>query len=65
MRLGIREVRRLMIQGMTEVVPDVRVEVECVAATVWSKEAKVVRDAEGRLRAWSPPAEEACHATAP
>ena len=50
------EVRRLMIEGMTEVVPDVRVEVECVAATAWSKQAEVVRDAEGRLLAWSPPA---------
>ena len=27
------EVRRLMIAGMAEVVPDVRVDVECVATT--------------------------------
>ena len=59
----VGEVRRLMIEGMTEVVPDVRVDVECVATTVWSKGATEVRDAEGRLLAWSPPEEEVCHAT--
>jgi DNA polymerase I-like protein with 3'-5' exonuclease and polymerase domains len=61
------EVRRLMIAGMAEVVPDVRIEVECVATTAWSKAAKVVRDAAGRLLAWSPPAAaaEVRHATAP
>ena len=60
------EVRRLMIEGMTEVVPDVRIEVECVATTVWSKEAKRVRDAEGRLLDRSPSAaEEVHHATIP
>jgi hypothetical protein len=59
------EVRRLKIAGMAEVVPDVRIEVECVATTAWSKAAKVVRDERGRLRAWSPPAEEEVrHATA-
>jgi hypothetical protein len=63
-----REIRRLMIEGMTEVVSDVRIEVECVATTAWSKAAKVVRDAAGRLLAWSPPPaakEEVRHATAP
>jgi DNA polymerase I-like protein with 3'-5' exonuclease and polymerase domains len=48
------ETRRLMIEGMTEVVPDVRVEVESVASTTWSKKACEVRDDRGRLRAWSP-----------
>ena len=57
------EVRRLMIAGMAEVVPDVRIDVEFVAATAWSKEAGIVRDAAGRLLAWSPPTEAACAAT--
>jgi hypothetical protein len=59
------EVRRLMIAGMAEVVPDIRIEVECLATTAWSKAAKVVRDERGRLLAWSPPAaeEEVHHAT--
>jgi DNA polymerase I-like protein with 3'-5' exonuclease and polymerase domains len=61
------EVRRLKIAGMAEVVPDVRIDVECVAATAWTKVAKPVRDAAGRLLTWSPTAaeEEVRHATAP
>jgi hypothetical protein len=48
------EICRLLIEGMTEVVPDVRVEVESVASTTWSKKACQVRDDCGRLVAWSP-----------
>jgi hypothetical protein len=48
-------IETLMIEGMKEVVPDVRVAVESVATTVWNKGAKrVIKD--GRLEAWSPPA---------
>jgi hypothetical protein len=46
-----------MIEGMTEVVPDVRVDVDCVVATRWSKEAREVRDADGQVVAWRPPVE--------
>ncbi len=53
-----REVRRLMIEGMAEVVPDVRIEVKYAAATNWSKSATLECDGEGRLKAWSPPAVE-------
>ena len=47
-------IERLMIEGMKEVVPDVRVAVESVVTTVWNKGAKKVVE-DGRLRAWSPP----------
>ena len=48
-------IERLMIEGMREVVPDIRIDVESVATTVWSKGAKDVHDDRGRLIAWSPP----------
>lgn len=60
-----REVRRLMIEAMAEVVPDVRIEVEYSASTSWSKQARPVRDTEGRLQAWSPPAREVEPAMSP
>ena len=44
-----------MIAAMREVVPDIRVDVDYVASTVWSKSAEKVLDADGRLMAWSPP----------
>ncbi len=47
-------IRDLMIAGMREVVPDVRIAVEVVASTVWSKQAVPVIDEQGRLAAWSP-----------
>jgi hypothetical protein len=59
-----RRIRRLMVEGMGEVVADVRVAVEYAATTVWSKRAEKVTDERGRLVAWSPQEEEACHATA-
>jgi hypothetical protein len=45
-----------MVEAMKRVVPDVRVAVEFVATTVWSKEAKNDVDDQGRLIAWSLPA---------
>jgi hypothetical protein len=51
----VRIVLKAMVGAMKEVVPDVRVAVESVASTVWSKEAKDVHDDRGRLIAWSPP----------
>jgi hypothetical protein len=53
-----REITRLMVAGMEEVVPDVVVKVESVAARAWSKEAVREKDCSGRLVAWSPPGEE-------
>jgi hypothetical protein len=53
-----RRLQRLMVAGMREVVPDVRVAVECVASRVWSKHAERVTDGAGRLLAWSPPADD-------
>lgn len=47
-------IRRLMIEGMQEVVPDVRIEVECAASRRWYKAAAAVRDADGHLRLWEP-----------
>jgi hypothetical protein len=54
-----REITRLMVAGMTEVVPDVVVKVESVAARAWSKEAVRQVDGAGRLVAWSPPGDAA------
>jgi hypothetical protein len=48
------EVRRLMIEGMRAVVPDVAVEVAFAASERWYKDAKAVFDGEGRLLPWSP-----------
>ena len=44
----------VMIEGMREVVPDVRVSVEAVLCDRWHKGAKPVRDAAGRLTVWRP-----------
>jgi DNA polymerase I-like protein with 3'-5' exonuclease and polymerase domains len=49
----VKRIRRLMIAGMREVVPDVRVAVNPVATTVWSKQAKEVYDHRGHLQPWS------------
>ncbi len=48
------EISRLMIEGMREVVPDVRIEVEYAAASRWYKSAKAVYDQEGNLLLWTP-----------
>ncbi|WP_202921175.1 DNA polymerase [Anatilimnocola aggregata] len=49
-------IRQLLIKGMQEVVPDVRVSVEYLATRRWSKDAVLVRDESGRLSAWEPAA---------
>jgi len=45
-------VRHLMIKGMREVVPDVRVDVEFFVADRWTKSGEIVRDAKGGLVTW-------------
>lgn len=45
-------IRCLMIEGMREVAPDVRIEVEYAAARRWSKKAKANFDDNGRLLVW-------------
>jgi hypothetical protein len=42
-------VRKIMIDAMREVTPDVRVEVEYVVTRKWSKHAKSTLDADGRI----------------
>lgn len=43
------EIKRLMIEGMQEVVPNVCIDVEYAISRHWSKGAEAVYDAEGRL----------------
>jgi hypothetical protein len=53
-------IRELMLAGMRQVIPDVRVEVAYAATDRWHKNAKAVFDAEGRVLLWKPcPAETA------
>jgi hypothetical protein len=47
-------IRRLMIEGMREVVPDVRVDVTYAATDRWYKEAEAKLDPAGRLVLWRP-----------
>ncbi len=58
LRQHAETIRRLMIEGMREVVPDVRIDVDYAAAARWYKSAKEVSDAEGRLLPWKPAADE-------
>lgn len=44
----------VMVAGMAEVVPDVRVSVEAVLVDRWHKGAQPIRDAAGRLTVWNP-----------
>ncbi len=44
----VREIRRLMIEGMREVIPDVRVDVECFVSSSWSEEDGVPMATDGR-----------------
>ena len=57
LRQHAETIRRLMVEGMREVVPDVRIDVDYAAAARWYKSAKDVADAEGRLLLWEPPAD--------
>jgi len=47
----------IMIDAMREVLPDVAVNVDCVASRCWSKRAERVVDDHGRLLPWAPPSE--------
>ncbi|NLX98440.1 MAG: hypothetical protein GXY83_19955 [Rhodopirellula sp.] len=47
-------IRELMIAGMKEVVPDVRIDVEYAATDHWSKGAEAHLDLAGRLQVWRP-----------
>ena len=51
-------VKALMIQGMHDVVPNVRVDVEFAAADRWHKSAEAVFDDRGRLQLWYPPTDD-------
>lgn len=50
--LHVAVVRRLMIDGMREVLPDVSARVDAVVTEHWAKAAATVRDRNGRLRPW-------------
>jgi hypothetical protein len=55
LKAAAEEIRRLMIQGMREVVPDVRIDVSYAATNRWHKDAEAVYDAAGeRLLLWRP-----------
>jgi DNA polymerase I-like protein with 3'-5' exonuclease and polymerase domains len=46
-------VRRIMIEAMQQVVPDVNIDVQYAVSDMWAKSAEVVVDEEGRLAVWS------------
>lgn len=48
------ELSRLMIQGMSVYVPDVKIETSLAMARRWYKSAEEVRDSSGRLVCWEP-----------
>jgi hypothetical protein len=48
------ELSRLMVLGASEWIPDVKLQAEPCLMTLWSKEARTLRDASGRLIPWSP-----------
>jgi DNA polymerase I-like protein with 3'-5' exonuclease and polymerase domains len=52
-------IRQLMIDGMRDVVPDMRVEVEFAVARRWYKSARAVFDDSGTLQIWEPSPEDA------
>jgi hypothetical protein len=47
-------VRRIMIEAMQQVVPDVHIDVQYSVSDLWAKSAEVVVDEEGRLAVWKP-----------
>jgi hypothetical protein len=47
-------IRQLMIDGMMQVVPDVRIEVQYAVSGAWAKSAEVTFDDKGRLTVWTP-----------
>lgn len=50
------ELSRLMVLGASSWIPDVKLAAEPCLMRVWSKDAKTLRDAAGRLLPWSPEA---------
>jgi hypothetical protein len=54
LRAQTEDVRRLMIEGMSEVVREVRVDVEYAACNRWYTKAKPVITTDGRLELWRP-----------
>jgi len=56
LRQHAETIRRLMIEGMREVVPNVQIDVDYAAAARWYKSAKKRHDTEGRLLLWKPTA---------
>jgi hypothetical protein len=50
-----KDIEQLMLGGMREVVPDVRVGVKHAAMDRWNKDAEAVFDAAGKLLLWQPP----------
>jgi len=49
------ELSRLMVLGASEWIPNIKLQAEPCLMTVWSKDAKTLRDTRGRLIPWSPP----------
>jgi hypothetical protein len=47
-------IKKLMIRGMKEVLPDVLIDVKYAATDCWQKKAVAVFDEQGRLRLWHP-----------
>jgi DNA polymerase-1 len=53
---GARELARLMIRGANKVLPDVPItedRMEPLAMAIWSKDAKTLEDAGGKIVPWS------------
>ena len=48
------ELSRLMVEALARYIPDVPITASPAAMARWHKDAEEVRDAEGRLRVWSP-----------
>ncbi len=48
------ELSRLMVLGASKWIPDIKLQAEPCIMTVWSKEAKTLRDERGQLKAWAP-----------
>ena len=45
-------IQQLLVEGMKEVCPDVRISCEHVLMRRWSKDTEAVFDAAGRLQPW-------------
>lgn len=54
MHAQAKRLEELMVEGMQQVLPDVKVEAKPFLTTRWVKDAKQVVDKRGRIRVWSP-----------